>query len=258
MDIQTINLIGIFITGSALAIAAGILGSFALLRRMALVADAMSHIALPGIALGLLFNFNILIGSVAFLLLGVIVIWYTEHKTKLAVDTLVGVTYTLALAIGAMLTPHEEILDALFGDITKLTNLDFIISTIFSIIIIYILLKYSKRFVLSMISSDLALSLKIKPHLIELGYLIMFAITVAIGIKFIGALLMGSLIIIPAATSRNIAKSFKSYMLISALLGLISINLGIILSQVFKLPPGPIIVVIAAIIFFLSVFIKKR
>ena len=133
------NFLQILIAGSLIAAAGGTLGSFALLRRMALVGDALSHVALPGLALGLLFHFNVFLGALAFLIFGTVVIWAVEHKTKLPVDTLVGVMFTLALAVGALLTPREDILDALFGNISNINSLDFWAASLISIIIILLL-----------------------------------------------------------------------------------------------------------------------
>lgn len=247
----------IFIAASLIAAAGGMLGSFALLRRMALVGDALSHVALPGIALGLLLNFNLFLGAAAFLILGTLGIWAVEHKTRLPVDTLVGVFFTLALAVGSILTPEEEILEALFGDITQISHLDFWLAAAGSLVIAALLLIFSKRFTLALISPDLALSAKFKPHFIELAFLLIFALTVAVGIKFVGALLMGSLIIIPAATSRNIARSMNQYLALSAVFGIFGAIFGIFISRFYGLPPGPAFVLFAGALFFISIFFRR-
>lgn len=247
----------IFIAASLIAAAGGMLGSFALLRRMALVGDALSHVALPGIALGILFNFNLFFGAAVFLVLGTFGIWAVEHKTKLPVDTLVGVFFTLALAIGALLTPEEEILEALFGDITQISQLDFWLAAAGSLIIMAFLLIFSRRFTLSLISPDLALSAGFKPHFLELAFLLIFALTVAVGIKFTGALLMGSLIIIPAATSRNVARSMNQYITLSAIFGVLGAVLGILISQFYGFSPGPAFVLFAGALFFISIFFRR-
>ena len=252
------SILPILISGSVVAIAAGFLGSFVLLRRMALVGDALSHVALPGIALGIMFHFNILIGSLTFLVLSVIIIWFVEHKTKLNVDTLVGVLFTLALAIGAILSSGEELLDSLFGNISNITNADFWIIIISSVAIVLALLILTRKLLLNMISKDIALSLGMKPHVIELLFLLIFALTVAIGIKFIGALLMGALVIIPAAIARNLARNFKNYAIISVFMGVIFVNFGIIIASLYNLNAGSVIVILASAFFFLSIFFKKR
>lgn len=251
------NLIQMLVAASLIAAAGGILGSFALLRRMALVGDALSHVALPGIALGLLFNFNILLGSFAFLVIGTTLIWAIEHKTKLPVDTLVGIFFTLALALGALITPDEEIMHALFGDITTITSTDFWIASLSSIAVIAALLILHRKLTLALISPDLALSIGIKPHALEFFFLMIFALVVAIGIKFTGALLMGSIIIIPAATARNLARSMHGYLVWSAFLGVFGATLGLLIANAYNLSPGPAFVLISGAIFFLSIFFRR-
>jgi ABC-type Mn2+/Zn2+ transport system permease subunit len=254
----TTNFWLVLVAGSLVAAAGGLLGSFALLRRMALVGDALSHVALPGIALGLIFNFNPFFGSLVFLILGTLLIWLIEHKTKLPVDTLVGVFFALALAIGALLVPETEILEALFGDISKINFIDFWVVAIASAAIIGLILFLSRRLMLTMISRDLALSAGLKPHALEFLFLMIFALTVAIGVKFVGALLMGSLVVIPAATARNLAGSMKSYMSLSVFLGVIGAVIGILISYFYNFSPGPSFILFSGLLFFLSIFFKRK
>src|SRR3989344_7257973 len=163
-----LGLTQILIAGAFIAAAGGLLGSFALLRRMALVGDALSHVALPGIALAIIFNVDPLLGAFAFLVLGTAGIWFIEHKTKLPVDTLVGIFFALALAIGAILASAEELLDALFGDITRLTQFDAIAASFMSLFISFALILLSRKFTLTMISTDLARSTGLSPHRLEI------------------------------------------------------------------------------------------
>src|SRR3990167_2688169 len=137
---KTTDFLYTLLAGSAIAAAGGMIGSFALLRRMALVGDALSHIALPGIALGLIFHFNPFLVAFLFLALGTLIIWTVEHKTKLPVDTLVGVVFTQALAVGALLSTEEEILEALFGNISIVSRSDMFVAVAISLCIVALLL----------------------------------------------------------------------------------------------------------------------
>lgn len=245
------------IAGSLIAAAGGIVGSFALLRRMALVGDALSHVALPGIALGIIFHFNPFFGSVLFLFLGVLFVWVVEHKTTLPVDTLIGILFVLALAVGALLAPKEELFESLFGDITRLSWFDFWTGLISTAAIFTVVLIFSRKFTLTMISRDLAHSVGLKPHMLELLFLALFAFTVAIGIKFTGVLLMGSLIIIPPAISRNVTRSMNNYMMMSALFGILGAVLGILIAHIYAVALGPVFVIIMGTIFLVSLFFKR-
>src|SRR3990170_7848111 len=139
--------------------AAGLLGCFAILKRMALVGDALSHVALPGLALGLLFNFNPLLGGFAFLFASSVIIWQVGRVTKLSFETIVGATFTLSLAVGILMIQDLEVLEeALFGDIATVTLSDAVAAVVIAVVAIYLTKIVYNKIVLSMISEELAIS----------------------------------------------------------------------------------------------------
>src|ERR1043166_3484345 len=107
------------------AVAAGLVGSFALMKRMSLAGDVISHIALPGLGLALLLHFNPLLGAAATLFLGTLLIWRLQSGGTLTTDVAIGVIFTAALAIGTLLTPSEDLIEALFGGFQSLTLTSF-------------------------------------------------------------------------------------------------------------------------------------
>ncbi|HMC95178.1 MAG TPA: metal ABC transporter permease, partial [Polyangia bacterium] len=100
--------------------AAGLVGCFAVMRRMTLAADAISHIALPGIGLAILLRIHPIVGGVAALLVGTVLVWGIESTTRLATETIIGVVFSTALAIGSLITSGEDLLEALFGGVGRL------------------------------------------------------------------------------------------------------------------------------------------
>lgn len=245
------------ITAIFVSMSAGLLGSFVILKRMALVGDALSHVALPGMALGLLFHFNPFIGGFLTLFAAIIGIWFLKYQTRLPIDTLVGIFFTASLALGILLIPQQDLLEAMFGNITALSLSESIISIVLSIILITALVAIRKKLVVNMLSEELAQSIGIKNKQIEFIYLLIFALAVALGIKFVGALLMGALVIIPAASAKNISKSFSGFMAWSVIFGIISAILGIYSANALKITPGPIFIISATIIFIISFLFKK-
>ncbi len=245
------------ISGILVGLASGYLGSFMVLKRMALVGDALSHVALPGVALGLIFNFNPMLGAFAALSLGIVGIWLIEHKTELPAESIVGLFFTFALPIGLLLTPEEELLEALFGDISSISTTDAFLAIIFSVIVLVIMRSISKNFILGTISKDLAKASGIKVSRQNFIFMLLVAIVVAIGIKSVGTLLMGALVIIPAIASKNISSSMSSYTWTSALVGMLSLTGGILLANYFVLAPGPIVVLTSAAIFVITLAFKK-
>ncbi len=251
MDIQFI------LTAIFVAAAASLLGSFAILKRMALVGDALSHVALPGIALALIFNFNPFLGAAVFLFVAVIGVWFLEYKSALSVETIIGVFFSASLALGAILTPKHELIEALLGNITTLTWQESLISILLSVGLIIFILKLRKKLALNMVSQELSQSIGIKNKHLEFAYLMAFALAVALGIRFVGALLMGSLVIIPAASAKNIAKSLKSFMFLSVIFGVSAAVIGSAISSIYNFPPGPIFILISTIFFIISLLLRR-
>lgn len=246
------NIILPIIVSAFVAAAAGLLGSFAVLKRMALVGDALSHVALPGLAIALLLNINPFLGALAFLLVSVFGIWAIQNKSTLPIDTIVGVFFTSSLALGVLITPKLELLEALFGNILDLGWTESLATIFISIVIIAVIFKIYKTITLNMISPEIAHTVEINTKLIDLVFLILFAVTVAQGIRFVGALMMGSLVIVPAATAKNISKSLTGYMKWSMAFGIAAAVLGIIISRITKLPPGPISILICSVFFVIT------
>ena len=172
--------------GVSVGLSAGYLGSLMVLEKMALVGDALSHVALPGLALGILLNFNPFLGAFAFLFVSAVIIWHLGRVTKLSFETIVGAMFTLALAIGILIIPEPELLEALFGDITKVTIIETGVAVLVSAVAMLLANRIYKRLVLSMISEELAVSKGIPVSKINLLYLLLVSLVVAVGIKIVG------------------------------------------------------------------------
>jgi len=246
-------LIGIFV-----GISAGYVGSLMVLEKMALVGDALSHVALPGLAIGILFHFNPFIGAFAFLFVSAIIIWHVQRVTRISFEALVGATFTLALAIGIMIIPEPELLEALFGDITNVTIIDAVAAAAISVVAILLTKAIYKKLVLAMISEDLAISKGINVARTNLLYLFLVSLVVAIGIKIVGTLLVGFLVIVPAIASKNLSSDMFRYSLFSALFGAANAFSGILLSNYLNLPPGPMVVFSGIAIFAVTIVVNWK
>jgi ABC-type Mn2+/Zn2+ transport system permease subunit len=233
------------------ALAAGLVGSFALMKRMILAGDVISHVALPGLGLAFLLNFNPLLGGAATLFLGTLLIWQLQKKTGLATEVAIGVVFAGALAIGAALTPQEDLVDALFGKFQQLSPLTFAIGALAVFLIIFFVLRFKNVLVLNLFSPELAAATGVKLNQLNLLFLLVFSLTVLVGLRFMGALLAGALIIIPAATGRRLASSLSHFLLASALVSLLAVSLGFVLkAYVFHaLSLGPLIGIVSALLF---------
>jgi ABC-type Mn2+/Zn2+ transport system permease subunit len=245
---------------AAVGVSAGYLGSIMVLEKMALVGDALSHVALPGLALGVLLGFNPLVGGFVFLFISAVLIWHLGRVTKLSFETLVGATFTLALAIGILLFGNnlDALEEALFGDITTVGLTEATAAVLISVAVIFLTKLIYRKIVLGLISEELATSKGISVARINLLYLLLVSLTVAIGIQITGTLLVGFLVVTPAAAAKIISTNLSRYFTLSGVFGLISAVSGILMANYFNIVPGPLVVISGITIFVLAIVIRRR
>jgi ABC-type Mn2+/Zn2+ transport system permease subunit len=237
--------------GLTVGIASGSIGPFILLRRMALVGDALSHVALPGIALALWYKHDPFYGVVVFLAASAFLIWWLERKSKLPTDAVVGLLFTASLAIGILAIPDSEIIESLFGAFPVLSFPFLVVILIAAVGLSAVSFVLARRFLFITVSPDVAKVHGLRKQQ-DLALFLIFALVVALGIKLVGTLLMGALTIIPAAVARNVARSMRGYMIISASLGgLISVA-GVWMADAFGFLPGPSIILPGVGLFLIS------
>jgi ABC-type Mn2+/Zn2+ transport system permease subunit len=246
------------ITGISVGGVAGYLGSLMITKRMALVGDALGHVALPGVALALIYGFNVSWGALPCLALGILLIWLFEMRTKLPMEALTGIVFTASVAIAFLFLPEEKVSVALIGDISQIGLLDTLISVTLCIVTFLVLKKIFSKMILANLSENLAKVEHIKVEKYNLIYLICIALVVALGIKVTGSLLMGALVITPAAAARNFASNLSQYSYGALLIGSLSCVLGILAFKFFSLPAGPLIILIASFIFLISLGFKRK
>ncbi|MHB1022132.1 MAG: metal ABC transporter permease [Acidobacteriaceae bacterium] len=238
------------------AVAAGLVGSFALMKRMILASDVISHVALPGIGLAFLFGFNPLLGGAATLFLGTLLIWQLQKTTGLAVDAMIGVVFAGSLAIGAAVTPKEDLVEALFGSYQTLSLPVFLMGAAVVLLIIFMLFRFKDQLLLSLFSPEMATATSIRLNRLNLYFLLVFSLTVLVGLRFMGAMLAGALVILPAATGRQLASHVSQFLLYSCIASIFAVAAGLLITFFF-LPhssPGPIIVIVSAIVFVMTLF----
>lgn len=241
------------------AAAAGVIGSFALMKRTVLAGDVMSHIAIPGLGLAIIWSINPLLGGGLTLLAGIIIIWHLEKKTELSTEAAIGVIFASSVALGALLiNSKEELIDALFGGFGNLSLNEFIFGVAASIFVIGMVWMLRNKLIIGLFSPELASATGINVNRLNLWFLLLFGLTILSGIRFLGALLAGSLIIVPASAARQLTHTLGAFLSVSALLSILSVILGFLISRSYNLEFGPTVVVVSAAFFALSLFKKKK
>lgn len=250
----------VVIAGAITALAGAVIGNLLLMRKMSLISDSMPHIALPGIAIGVILNIDPLIGAMVFLAFAVAIIWSVRFKTSLELDSIIGVLFVTSLALGSVLAGGEaDLLEAFFGSVEKITSTQAIAAIVLGTIVLLTTWIHRRSLMISSIDSELAESVGVSARKIELMFLILVALTISAGIHFVGVLLMSSLLIVPSVTGRTLGgKSLKSFFFASSIVGVISTVSGLVVTSLYDtgLEPGMAIVFISAGLFVLSLIVS--
>jgi ABC-type Mn2+/Zn2+ transport system permease subunit len=241
-----------FVLSVAMAIAAGLVGCFAVMRRMALAGDALSHVALPGIGIALALEIHPIFGAAAMLFFGALLVWALEERARLATETTIGVVFSAALAIGSMTTSGEDLIEALFGGAGALTWSEIVFLLVAAVAVIIFIIGQRNRLIVMLVSPDVARTAGINVRRLNLLYLQTFALTIALGLRYLGVLLMGALIIIPAATAKRVATNLSSMLLTAVLVAVFATVAGSVLAVWLHRETGPLIVTAAAVCFLVS------
>ena len=237
--------------------AAGLVGSIAVMRRMSLASDALSHVALPGIALGILFHFNPMLGGFAALVAGTLIVWALEYRTRVPTEAVIGVLFSAALAIGSLLASGQDLLEALLGVPGRMGALDTVFGVVGALLVIVFMIRARSRLIIRLVSPDLVRTLGVNVATLDLLFLMAFALTVALGLHYLGVLLMGSLIIIPGTTAMYLGRSLRSMQIVAVATAVGSTLVGTLVATRAGIAIGPAVIAVAALVFFASLVVGR-
>lgn len=251
-----------WLTGILLSMITAPLGAFVVWRKMAYFGDTLAHSALLGVALGFFLEINPYLSILILtLVLAVIMVWL-EGKTQFSVDTLLGIIAHSCLSLGVVTVGllenvRVDLMAYLFGDLLAITydDLIFIISGV--VIVLGTLMYYWKPLISTTVSAELAQVEGINVNKMRFILMILTALTIALSMKFVGALIITSLLIIPSATARRFAKTPEQMVIIAVLISMVSVSLGLLLSAYYDTAAGPSVVICSSLLFLLSLFKKE-
>lgn len=241
----------------------GILGTMAVNNKMAFFSDALGHSAFTGIALGVLLGIhNETISLIAFGVFLALVITRVKNKGKASSDTVISVFSSTAVAVGLLVLSYgggfSKYSAYLVGDILSISSMELLglFITLVAVIVIWAFI-YNKLLIIS-INRELAASRGVKTTLYENIFVIVVAVVVMLSIKWVGILLINSLLILPAATARNIAKNSRQYLISSVAISVISAVCGLLISFYADTSAGATIVTVSAVVFFATYLFRKK
>ena len=241
------------LAGIGVAVAAAPLGCFVVWRRMAYFGEATAHAAILGVAMALALDISIFAGA---LLVALIMAWIATQLSGrgYAMDTVLGVLAHSSLAVGLVVVSflsgiRIDLMAYLFGDILAVSRFDIAIIWGGAFLVIALIAWRWAPLLITTLNEELAYARGLNPNREKLILTLSLGVTVAVAIKVVGALLIVAMLVIPAAASRNLARTPETMVMIAGIIGAISALAGLKAAYIFDTPAGPSIVCVASVFF---------
>ena len=241
------------LAGIGVAVAAAPLGCFVVWRRMAYFGEATAHAAILGVAMALALDISIFAGA---LLVALIMAWIATQLSGrgYAMDTVLGVLAHSSLAVGLVVVSflsgiRIDLMAYLFGDILAVSRFDIAIIWGGALLVIALIAWRWAPLLTTTLNEELAYASGLNPNREKLILTLSLGVTVAVAIKVVGALLIVAMLVIPAAASRNLARTPETMVMIAGIIGAISALAGLKAAYIFDTPAGPSIVCVASVFF---------
>ncbi|AOV16301.1 hypothetical protein BJI67_03740 [Acidihalobacter aeolianus] len=249
--------------GLGVALVAGPLGCFVVWRRLAYFGDTLSHSALLGVALGFLLGVDLRIGILAVCLTAGLLLVGLQRQRHLASDTLLGIIAHTALSLGMVTIAflpnlRIDLMGYLFGDILAIGHADLLTIALGDMLVLMVLAVSWRGLLAATVHEDLARVEGVPANRLNLVFVMLLALVVAVAMKVVGMLLITALLIIPAATARRFARSPETMAAMAAAFGGLAVVGGLFGSLRWNTPAGPSIVVAAAALFVIVFLLPRR
>jgi zinc transport system permease protein len=238
-----------------IGLVAPLVGTYLVQRRLALLGDGAGHVALTGVGLAILFGWTPIPFALITATLGTVLIELIRDRSKAAGDLALALIFYGGIAGGvffASLSPggtSAALNSYLFGSLTTASRADLIYLALITIIIFIIIFLWGQNIFAVGIDTDIAKVQNIPVKVTAIVLAVLSALTVVVGMRVVGLLLVSAIMIIPVAAAQQITNSFKSTMFLASFLGLISSLAGLLISFFVDVPPGPTIVMVSLGIF---------
>lgn len=250
------------VVGALIALCCAFLGGFLVLRKLSLIGDGLAHVSFATVALALLLSASPLLVSIPLVTVASLAILTLSEKTGMHGDAAIGLVSSFSIAAGVLVASlaqgfNVDLMSFLFGSILVISHADVLISVALAVVILgAVILFYNQLFAVTY-DEDFARVLGLNTQLINYMTAMLTAMTIALGIRVVGTMLISSLIVFPTVTALQVAKGFKSTIAIAAVVSVTCVVLGIFGSYVYNFPTGAVIVLLNAAMFLLSVGIRK-
>lgn len=269
------------IASAMVGVTCGILGAFIVLRNMSLIGDALSHAILPGVVVGFVIaGYSVLgffIGSVIAALAAAILITWIQRNVRTHIDASIGIVFTVMFALGVIGISnvtrkqgvHLDLKDFLFGNILGISDQDLWLTGIVLVFTVISVIAFYRFLFITTFDAVVAKTMGISVSTVHYFMMLLLSFAVVASLRTVGVILVVAMLITPASTAYLLTHKLKQMVVLSAVIGLMSTLVGLLVAIIFETTPGPAMTVVATAFYLLAVmfapqkgllvrFLKKR
>ncbi len=246
-----------------MGVTCGLIGTYVVLRGMAFIGDALAHAIFPGVVIAFLLQSNLLFGALLFGGLTAGIIGLLSRNRRVSEDTAIGVLFAGMFALGIVLISTVknytgDLTSFLFGDVLAVSTQDLIASAVIGGLVLAALIFFNKELMLVAFDSDMAEAVGLPVWLLNLGLLLLIALTIVVSLRAVGNILVVAILVTPAAAARLWTDRLRVMMFLSALFGALGGTLGLLISYHTNLAAGGTIVLTITVWFGISLLVAPR
>lgn len=251
------------VAGLFISVLCAVLGVFLVLKRFSLIGDGLAHVAFGGVALGLFLGVYPFYVAVPVAMLGSLGILLVAEDNKLFGDAAIGIISSVGMAGGILLASlaggfNVDLFSYLFGNILSVSGAEVVFSVLLSLLVIGLVRLFYYDLLSITFDEEYARASGINTKLINRILILLTAVSVVLAVKVVGAVLVSSLLILPAATALQLSGSFRSTIYYAALFSILSVSLGLLTSFIFNLPPGATIIMVNFALFSAAYIFRRQ
>ena len=251
-----------FIAGSLIALCAALLGVILVLKRYSMIGDGLSHVGFGTMAIAMAFNFAPLAVSIPICVLAAFLLLRVSYSSNIKGDAAIALNSSSSLAIGILVTSltsglNTDVTSFMFGSILAISKADLIVCVILAVVVVSLFVIFYNKIFLVTFDENFATASGIKANLYNGLIAVLTALTIVIGMRLMGAMMISSLIVFPALSAMRIFRSFFKVIICAVIISLVCFIVGIISSFVWSTPAGASIIVANLIAFVICMVVGK-
>lgn len=241
------------LTSVMVGIICGIIGSFIVLRGMALMGDAISHAILPGVAISYLLGISYFYGAVVVGVLTALGIGVISQNSRVKNDSSIGIVFSSMFALGIILITRAnsatDLTQILFGNVLSVRSSDMWLTLVVGVIVVVVVVLFYKELLVSSFDETMAAAYGLKTRFIHYGIMVLLTLVTVASLQTVGVILVVSMLITPASTAYLLTNRLSTMIVLASIFGALSAIIGMYFSYVYNLPSGPVIALATTALF---------